>query len=137
MWTRSKIILSSVKIDIQCVIQSGRYPVERGPFSQITPEDIKFFTELLSPHRIITEESELEGHNTDWLGMVRGASSVLLKPKTTEEVSAILSYCNQHKLAVCPQGIDIFSFFLSSPSLSSDLLFFIPLYFLPFYLFLL
>nr|XP_027232605.1 D-2-hydroxyglutarate dehydrogenase, mitochondrial-like isoform X2 [Penaeus vannamei] len=88
----------------KCELTSKRYPVERGPFSQITPEDIKFFTELLSPHRIITEESELEGHNTDWLGMVRGASSVLLKPKTTEEVSAILSYCNQHKLAVCPQG---------------------------------
>jgi FAD/FMN-containing dehydrogenase len=28
----------------------------------------------------------------------------VLKPKTTEEVSAILRYCNAEKLAVCPQG---------------------------------
>ena len=28
----------------------------------------------------------------------------MLKPKTTEEVSTILSYCNERKLAVVPQG---------------------------------
>lgn len=33
-----------------------------------------------------------------------GASQIVLKPKTTEEVSAILKYCNAEKLAVCPQG---------------------------------
>lgn len=28
----------------------------------------------------------------------------MLKPKTTAEVSAILKYCYERKLAVCPQG---------------------------------
>jgi FAD/FMN-containing dehydrogenase len=28
----------------------------------------------------------------------------VLKPKTTEEMSAILTYCNAENLAVCPQG---------------------------------
>lgn len=27
-----------------------------------------------------------------------------MKPKTTEEVSRILRYCNNRKLAICPQG---------------------------------
>lgn len=27
-----------------------------------------------------------------------------MRPKTTEEVSAILKYCNERKLAVVPQG---------------------------------
>lgn len=27
-----------------------------------------------------------------------------MKPKTTEEVSEILKYCNNEKLAVCPQS---------------------------------
>jgi FAD/FMN-containing dehydrogenase len=27
-----------------------------------------------------------------------------LRPKTTEEVSALLKYCNERKLAVVPQG---------------------------------
>lgn len=29
---------------------------------------------------------------------------MVLKPKTTQEVSKIMSYCNQRKLAICPQG---------------------------------
>lgn len=33
-----------------------------------------------------------------------GQSKVVLKPKTTKEVSQILSYCNGRRLAVCPQG---------------------------------
>lgn len=33
-----------------------------------------------------------------------GQSKVVLKPKTTDEVAKILSYCNKKKLAVCPQG---------------------------------
>lgn len=33
-----------------------------------------------------------------------GYSSLVLKPKTTEEVSALLKYCNENNLAVCPQG---------------------------------
>nr|XP_045618024.1 D-2-hydroxyglutarate dehydrogenase, mitochondrial-like isoform X2 [Procambarus clarkii] len=88
----------------RCELTSKRYQVKRGQFSHINGDDMNFFTDLLDPHRVITDETELEGHNTDWLGMVRGTSSALLKPKTTEEVSAILAYCNKRKLAVCPQG---------------------------------
>lgn len=28
----------------------------------------------------------------------------MLKPKTTKEISKILSFCNRNRLAVCPQG---------------------------------
>lgn len=34
----------------------------------------------------------------------RGHSRVALKPQTTEQVAAVLQYCNTHKLAVVPQG---------------------------------
>jgi len=33
-----------------------------------------------------------------------GQSEVVLRPESTEEVSAILKYCNERTLAVCPQG---------------------------------
>lgn len=33
-----------------------------------------------------------------------GYSRCVLKPKTTEEVSSILKFCNTERLAVCPQG---------------------------------
>ncbi|XP_045129856.1 D-2-hydroxyglutarate dehydrogenase, mitochondrial-like isoform X2 [Portunus trituberculatus] len=101
-WNKTFIHTSSYHR--KCELTSKRYHVERGNYNEVSAQNIKFFTELLGPHRIIKNESELESHNTDWLETVRGASSVLLKPKTTEEVSAILSYCNQHRLAVCPQG---------------------------------
>lgn len=33
-----------------------------------------------------------------------GQSRIVLKPKTSQEVSAIMQYCNKRLLAVCPQG---------------------------------
>lgn len=33
-----------------------------------------------------------------------GFSGCVLKPKTTEQVSKVLAFCNEKKLAVCPQG---------------------------------
>ena len=35
---------------------------------------------------------------------VRGESKILLKPKTTLEVSDIVAYCYKKNLAICPQG---------------------------------
>lgn len=36
--------------------------------------------------------------------MFAGYSRCVLKPKTTEEVSEILAFCNERRIAVCPQG---------------------------------
>lgn len=81
-----------------------RYPIARGRFSSITDSDIKHFESLLGANRVITDAADIQPHNIDFLQAVRGSSQVLLKPKTTEEVSAILRHCNSAKLAVCPQG---------------------------------
>lgn len=48
--------------------------------------------------------SDTMGYNIDWIKTVRGNSNVVLKPKTTEEVSEIMKYCHSRKLAVVPQG---------------------------------
>ena len=47
---------------------------------------------------------ELDGFNTDWMGKYRGHSQVVVKPKTTEEVSAIVKYCAENNIAIVPQG---------------------------------
>ncbi|XP_072544407.1 D-2-hydroxyglutarate dehydrogenase, mitochondrial [Salminus brasiliensis] len=75
----------------------------RWPFSRVTTADLDFFTQLL-PGRTITDPDVLESSNVDWLKSVKGSSEVLLRPKTTEEVSQILRYCNERNLAVSPQG---------------------------------
>eukprot|EP00392_Amoebophrya_sp_AT5.2_P015060 g15250.t1 len=46
----------------------------------------------------------MDRYNVDWLKITKGDSKLALLPKTTEEVSKILAYCNEKKLAVVPQG---------------------------------
>lgn len=50
------------------------------------------------------EPSELESYNVDWMGKYKGKSTCVVRPKTTEEVAAIMRICNQNNLAVVPQG---------------------------------
>ncbi|XP_058822704.1 D-2-hydroxyglutarate dehydrogenase, mitochondrial isoform X1 [Topomyia yanbarensis] len=82
-----------------------RYPIKRGKFSEVSDGDIARFESILGgKNRVLTATEEIQGYNIDYLGSVRGFSRVVLKPKSTEEVSEILKYCNERKLAVCPQG---------------------------------
>jgi FAD/FMN-containing dehydrogenase len=46
----------------------------------------------------------VEAFNIDWMKKYRGRSQLVLKPASTEQVSKILKYCNEQKLAVVPQG---------------------------------
>uniref|UniRef100_A0A0K8RU31 D-2-hydroxyglutarate dehydrogenase, mitochondrial n=1 Tax=Crotalus horridus TaxID=35024 RepID=A0A0K8RU31_CROHD len=87
----------------EVMLTCERYGVERLPFAHISDSDLTFFEHLL-PGRVITDAEELKPFNVDWLKSVRGCSTVLLKPRTTMEVSQILKYCNEKNLAVNPQG---------------------------------
>ncbi|KAI4499154.1 hypothetical protein M0802_005737 [Mischocyttarus mexicanus] len=85
-------------------LTSVRYKIQRGPYSMITDEHVNFFERLLDKNRVITDPDECDGYNIDFANTVRGKSRLILKPKITEEVSAILRYCNENRLAVCPQS---------------------------------
>ena len=63
-----------------------------------------FFERMVGNKAVVTDEETLDLHNTDWTKKYKGTASLMLKPQSTEEVSAILRYCNQRKLAVVPQG---------------------------------
>lgn len=78
--------------------------MKRGNYATITDADLKHFESILSADRCITDPNDIEMHNLDFYRTHRGCSQLMLKPKTTEEVSAILQHCNARKLAVCPQG---------------------------------
>ncbi|CAE7309314.1 d2hgdh [Symbiodinium sp. CCMP2456] len=60
------------------------------------------------PGNVVTpEESEREEllrFNQDWMGKWEGRSAAILKPASTEEVSAVLRYASEKNLAVVPQG---------------------------------
>ncbi|BFZ23388.1 hypothetical protein BsWGS_26427 [Bradybaena similaris] len=77
--------------------------VKRGSYAVLSDLDIASFEKIL-PGRVVTDKDELLHSNTDWLKTVRGESRVLLRPRTTEEVSAIVKYCFDRNLAINPQG---------------------------------
>jgi len=71
---------------------------------------VKFFKDLLGAESAVIDgvsidaSDDLEPFNSDWMRKYRGHTKVVLKPRTTEEVSRILKYCNDNMLAVVPQG---------------------------------
>jgi len=40
----------------------------------------------------------------DWMNKYRGEGSVVLRPKTVEQVSKIMKFCYSENIAVVPQG---------------------------------
>jgi len=74
-------------------------------FKQLEDSDIEFFHSVLQDsHGVITGEEDIEFYNEDWMRKYKGQSKLVLRPKTTEQVSHIIKYCNEKKLAVVPQG---------------------------------
>ena len=59
---------------------------------------------MLDDKGVITDQDELTNMNKDYMRKYIGKSQLALRPKNTEEVSEILKYCNERKLAVVPQG---------------------------------
>ncbi|XP_076320639.1 D-2-hydroxyglutarate dehydrogenase, mitochondrial-like isoform X2 [Tachypleus tridentatus] len=105
--------------------------LKRGPYAEVTHTDIEYFKTILGKGGVITDKDELEGYNIDWYKTCKGCSSVLLRPRTTEEVSKLLSYCNKQNLAVCPQGgntglvggsVPVFDEIILSTSLMNEVL---------------
>jgi FAD/FMN-containing dehydrogenase len=78
----------------------------RGAFAQLTRQHSDALCSLLKHERsrASTAAEVLEPYNRDWMRQVQGNSTLLLSPATTVEVADIMTYCNAHKLAICPQG---------------------------------
>ncbi|KAK6452272.1 (R)-2-hydroxyglutarate---pyruvate transhydrogenase [Trichoderma asperellum] len=93
-------------------LTSDTYPdIKRdAKFASLTAEDVAYFKNLLGGEQAVIDgvnaaaEDDLKPFNEDWMHKYRGQSRLVLKPGSTEEVSKILKYCNDKKLAVVPQG---------------------------------
>jgi hypothetical protein len=79
--------------------------------NSVTEEDVAHFARILPATAILSTfgaspvtESELASYNNDWMGKYRGTSRVVLRPKTTQQVSEIVKYCNERRIGVVPQG---------------------------------
>ncbi|KAJ9213997.1 hypothetical protein DTO166G4_4442 [Paecilomyces variotii] len=111
---RSFSVSSAVGADATKEIKytSAAYPnVKRDPkFADLTEEHVRHFKSLMDAQSAVIDgvtteaADDIEPFNSDWMRKYRGHTRLVLKPQTKEEVSQILKYCNENKLAVVPQG---------------------------------
>ena len=65
---------------------------------------IDALTSLLGKEQLLTGEAIGEKYQVDWSGENPHMPQLVVRPDTTEVVSKLLKYCNEHKLAVVTQG---------------------------------
>lgn len=78
-------------------------------YARLNKDDARHFADVLGPSGVIDglredRADDLEAFNVDWMGKYRGRGQLVLKPHSTQQVSEILRYCNDRRLAVVPQG---------------------------------
>lgn len=59
---------------------------------------------ILDPSAIVTDPEVMAPHLTDWRGKHRGQAFALLRPRSVEEVSAILRWATATRTPIVPQG---------------------------------
>jgi len=79
--------------------------------NSVTEHDLAHFQTILPRSSILstyppssTPPEELDQFNSDWMGKYRGHSTTVLKPKTTQQVSEIVKWCNEKHIGIVPQG---------------------------------
>jgi len=88
-------------------LTSKRYPnIKRSKnFTCLDGEHIQYFKGIFNKSsNVITDPSDIESYNVDWLNSYSGQAKLVLKPNNTDQVSKILEYCNRNSLAIVPQG---------------------------------
>ena len=64
---------SNYYFDSHVELTSVRYPgVKRGNYAQLTDKHVQQFQRILPKERVITDNSDVQSYNVDWLRMVRG-----------------------------------------------------------------
>jgi len=76
----------------------------RGEYSRVTDTDVNHFQSLLGEPNVLTGALNVGPYNVDYMKHMSGDSGLVLRPKTTKDVSDILKYCNDRNIAVCPQA---------------------------------
>ncbi len=65
---------------------------------------IETLKEIVGPNGWTVDAADLEPHLTEWRNVVRGATPIMVKPATTDEVSAVVRACAAAGVAIVPQG---------------------------------
>jgi glycolate oxidase len=70
----------------------------------ITQERIEAFRDIVGDRHIIMDKETLYRYSHDETEHLSYLPEVVLKPRTVEEISAIMRICNEHRIPVTPRG---------------------------------
>ena len=76
----------------------------QSDFKNIEGADVVYFQQLLTNSRVFVDQDTLTAYGSDETEDLCFPPSVVLKPETTQEVSAILRHCHEHHICVTPIG---------------------------------
>jgi glycolate oxidase len=73
-------------------------------YNKVTEGQIKQFQQIVGEPFVIIGKENTEPYSRDYTEDLRYAPEVVLKPRTANEISAILVICNEHLIPVTPRG---------------------------------
>lgn len=73
-------------------------------FNTLKAEDIQFFSSIVEEKNLLIDHAAMENYSHDETEDLRFSPEIVLKPGSTEEVSKIVSYCNEHRIPLTPMG---------------------------------
>lgn len=62
------------------------------------------FAEMIGAANVLTSPNDQAPYLTEWRDLYQGVTPMVLRPGSTEEVSAVMSYAYQNGLKIVPQG---------------------------------
>lgn len=73
-------------------------------FAKVTPEIISQFVETVGANHVFISSEDKEKYGRDETENLFYEPEVVLRPKNTEQISAIMKICHQHRIPVTPRG---------------------------------
>lgn len=73
-------------------------------FAKVTPEIISQFIETVGANHVFISSEDKEKYGRDETENLFYEPEVVLRPKNTEQISAIMKICHQHRIPVTPRG---------------------------------
>ena len=96
---------------LQSTRLASTLPDRSSKFTRLTKEHISHLRTLVeSPSSVMStldrsaSEDDLKSYNVDWMNKYHGKSQVVVRPRTTDEVSQVVKWCHENDIAVVPQG---------------------------------
>jgi D-lactate dehydrogenase (cytochrome) len=78
--------------------------IAKSSVPPLSPELIEKFRKIVGDRYALTDSADIAPYVTEERDLFHGRSPLVLRPATTEQVSAICKLATEHKIALVPQG---------------------------------